>query len=606
MARSTSPISQRLPRAIALGAVAAVLPLVAGLTPASAAATSSPSGLQAVPTGISAAALPGATVFGNTPPTTPETVSFVLQAQGLPWLEAQVEMGVQHYLSVAQFAQIYGQSPANISLLQSYLAHYGITTQVYPDNLDVVASGTAGEFDAALSVQQQQYSVPALPGHHGMPGVPSQFVHGTAQSPLLPIAIARFVLAILGLTNYGPFTSQAIHPSTGFTAPQAAGPSNPSGSGNPVDCLSLTGLPDACNLPSDFASNYDLGPLYAKGAEGAGQTVGIVDLAALDPDPSGQFTWAPQYFWQDVANVPPSTRTLSVVNVDGGPTSSSCCSYEADLDVEQAGAVAPDANVVVYQAPNTDYGYADALLQAASDNLASSVSMNWDASETVLQAVVLAGQASPGFAAAFEEAYMEMAVQGQSAFVPSGDGGAYQAWGDLGTTNLSVGYNSSPFVTVAGGTTLPTTFDMSYAFTGTRNPAAVVTVPSQRTWAADYGWQAIALATQSPLTATAESWADGSGGGFSTFYPTPSYQQGVPGTHFFDRGAVLHADQLPDGAGRAGRADGLELQPHASGEPWFRLRTCHTRPLGRRRPLYRLPALLPLVRDGIWEPAPRR
>ena len=175
----------------------------------------------------------------------------------------------------------------------------------------------------------------------------------------------------------------------------------------------------------------------------------------------------------------PSGRTLSVVNVDGGPTSSSCCSYEADIDVEQAGAVAPDANVVVYQAPNSDYGYADALFQAASDNLASSVSMNWGASETALEAVVLVGQASPAFAAAIAEAYMEMAVQGQSAFVPSGDGGAYQAWQDLGTTYLSVGYNSSPFVTVAGGTTLPTTYELSntigtQTLTATVNPTPTV------------------------------------------------------------------------------------------------------------------------------------
>ena len=58
--------------------------------------------------------------------------------------------------------QIYGQSQYNISQLQSYLNQFGITTQVYPDDVDVVATGTAGEFDSALAVQQQQYYVPEL------------------------------------------------------------------------------------------------------------------------------------------------------------------------------------------------------------------------------------------------------------------------------------------------------------------------------------------------------------------------------------------------------------------------------------------------------------
>ena len=52
---------------------------------------------------------------------------------------------------------------------------------------------------------QNQYHVPAMPGTGGLSGIPAQNVHGIAQSPLLPYRLSNFVLAILGLTNYGPY-----------------------------------------------------------------------------------------------------------------------------------------------------------------------------------------------------------------------------------------------------------------------------------------------------------------------------------------------------------------------------------------------------------------
>ena len=63
-------------------------------------------------------------------------------------------------------------------------------------------------------------------------------------------------------------------------------------------------------------------------------------------------------------------------NLDGGPgaPSDAAGSGETDLDVEQSGGIAPDANVIVYQAPNTDNGFADGFFQAASQNIAGSVS----------------------------------------------------------------------------------------------------------------------------------------------------------------------------------------------------------------------------------------
>jgi len=256
-----------------LGVAVATLP-VALLSGPALAAGPGPNTPEQVASGVNVAALPGVSVFPGVPGDTQETVSFILREQNLAQLESQVEAGVTSYLSVSQFATEYGQSQANISALTGYLASFGITSDVYADDVDVSTTGTAGEYNQALSVTQNWYQVPQQPGRGGLGPIPAQRVHGIAQAPLLPYRLANFVLAILGLTNYAPFSSHALHVNTSVLRPQ-------SGSSN--SCLALTGLTGDCNLPQDFAANYGLDGLYRRGADGAGQTLAIVTLAALDP-----------------------------------------------------------------------------------------------------------------------------------------------------------------------------------------------------------------------------------------------------------------------------------------------------------------------------------
>jgi subtilase family serine protease len=467
---------------------------------------------------IDAADLPGATVFGDTPASTPEDVSFVLREQNLAQLETSVQHGVSQYLSTAQFARTFGESPVIVAQLQAYLARFGIATHVYPGNVDVQATGTAGQFDSALAVTQRQYHVPAVPRSPGHGGVPAQNVHGASQAPELPSSIARYVVAVLGLTNYGPFASQAERINPALEHPNA----NSSNS-----CVALTGLPDACHTPADFADEYGLTPLYRGGAEGRGQTLGIVTLAALDPG-------APQYFWSNIAHLAPSPRAVTIENVDGGPgpTNGDDGSVETDLDVEQAGGVAPKANVLVYQAPNTDPGLVDGFFAAASEDLAGSVSFSWIESETYVASEVASGTETPAFQTAIDEAFLELAVQGQSGFAGSGDYGAYGPYADLGTTDLSLGSPSdSPYITSAGGTTLPFTGSV----TGPTGLTATISVPRQRAWGWDYLWAPLAAVEQEPLAEVAEDPANvgGDGGGFSKFEPEPTYQRGVPGTNSY-------------------------------------------------------------------------
>ena len=72
--------------------------------------------------------------------------------------------------------------------------------------------------------------------------------------------------------------------------------------------------------------------------------------------------------------------------------------------------------MIVYQAPNTDPGFADAFFTAASQNTAGAVSASWGESETIIAAAILAGQETATYVAAFDEAFLELAAQGQSAF----------------------------------------------------------------------------------------------------------------------------------------------------------------------------------------------
>jgi subtilase family serine protease len=474
----------------------------------------SPNTPTQVPSGINEATLPGASVFGDTPPGTAVTVSFVLKEQGISSLESQVESGIPStgYLSVSQFAARYGQPASNIDALTSYLAGFGIKTSVYADDVNVVATGTAGDFNKALTITEENVHVPQQAGIGGFGPVRAQNVYSNKQAPLLPYRLASFVTAILGLSNYGPYVSDVAKPSS-HDEPQQ---------GSSSTCIAEFGLSNGCHLPSFFADTYNLAPLYTK-STGTGSTVGIVTLASVD---SG----APQYFWDNISHTN-RTGSFTVDNIDGGsgPASADSGSGETDIDVEQSGALAPGANVIAYQAPNTDYGFSDAFFTAASQNVATDVSASWGESETVITAAILSGEESSGLQAAYDEAFLEMAAQGQSAFTSSADAGAYTASEDIGTTNLSADSPAdSPFITAAGGTTLPGTTYLSGP-----DGTATATTTANRIWGWDYLWGPIAQVDGVPLASVAESTVVGSGGGYSVLEPEPSYQRDVSGTADF-------------------------------------------------------------------------
>lgn len=460
-----------------------------------------------------AGSLAGAAPVGDTPSATPITVTFALKARRLAALEDEVSQGWRgSYLSVRQFARLYGQPPGVISALRGYLGRFGISATVYPNGLDVTAHGTAGEFGQALSVRLQDYRVrrqfPALPGRWL-----STTVYAATTPPTLPAALAAATESVAGLTDDAPFVSNAVP----APRPPAAGGPVAASPGGTVP------IPAGERTPADFEQQYDLSPVERRGALGQGETIGIVTLAALDPA-------TPETFWARYLGLSTRPGRIVIDNVDGGPgpVSLASGSLETTLDVEQSGAIAPQARIIVYQAPQTPSGLLDAFAAAATQDAADSVSSSWGGSETALKVDVLHGLIPASYLQSLDETFLEMAAQGQSGFVASGDSGAYEAV-NVPATNLDVQFPAdSPFITATGGTTLPGTLTLPLASGGTQS----VTIPEQRTWGGDYLWPLYAALgfTSEEAAATSPALVGGSGGGFSDLEPRPLYQRGAIGT----------------------------------------------------------------------------
>lgn len=210
----------------------------------------------------------------------------------------------------------------------------------------------------------------------------------------------------------------------------------------------------------------DMRAAYAPGVtlDGTGQTVGLIELGPYNlSDVQAYFSSINQPL-----NVPIYNALLNVDGVcSGTPATGGCDDGEEVIDIEQAISMAPHlSTLIVYEAygPNSDA--LTAFTQAANDNIAKQLSLSFGWGGT------------PATEPGYEQVFMELAAQGQNVFVASGDSGA-----NVG----GVGYpGNSPNITDAGGTDLTTT-----------GPGGA--------WLSESGWI-------------------GSGGGWNTQSPIPSYQ----------------------------------------------------------------------------------
>jgi kumamolisin len=481
----------KLTRSLAIIGLASAMSLTA--IPTFAAADTN----QSIPQGVGSGVLNNTNYFGDLDPNTPVTIDIVMKLQNKNALAQFINQttdpnsrNFRHYLSPTDFARQYAPSDAQVLAIVSYLKAFGIQSTVYPDHLIVTASGTAGQFNKAFSIVLKNAT------YHG------KRFHATPQAPKAPSNIANDILCILGLSNYSDFHSNAIKRVDNGDTSTPTGP------------LNLT--------PQDLVSHYHVQPLYDKGATGAGQTIGIVTLADFNEQDAYDF-------WNQMGiHVKPSRITK--VNVDGG---SDWNGYdETSLDVEQSGALAPQANIRVYVAPNSDTGFVDGFAKAISDNQAQQISVSWGESETAISYLVQQQLETPEYAEVFNQLYMQAAAQGISMFAAAGDEGAYDAVREFGLSSGIPGAASlsvdnpadSPYITAAGGTTLPFHFHSSSTGLDVRNDA-------ERAWGWDYLWQYFDARGLNDPNDWVNRYLVGGGGGFSQFFATPDYQRGVPGVN---------------------------------------------------------------------------
>ena len=213
---------------------------------------------------------------------------------------------------------------------------------------------------------------------------------------------------------------------------------------------------------TDFADYYNAVPLYKKGIDGTGRTIGIATLASFTPSDA--------YTYWNALGLKVSPTRITEIQVDGGSGAPGdmAGSDETTLDVEQSGGIAPGARVLVYEAPNTNQGFVDLFARAIDDNTADAISVSWGGWE-IYADLANAPVANPvsgtdtSSLTALHALFMQAGLQGQSMMAASGDAGAYDANDQQTPPDYSLALSidspgNDPAMTAAGGTTLPATF----------------------------------------------------------------------------------------------------------------------------------------------------
>ena len=418
-----------------------------------------------------------------------------------------------HFLTSEEYTERFAPSAETVAAVSAKLAAYGLTaTRSGATTLRV--TGNPADIERAFRVSLHVFEE-STPGKAGV-----QRYHAPVGSATIPAEISPLVNGLLGLSDKPRYVANNLRSLPALGARKTVAKTTKGGKGTLVN--------EPGNLTvADFEQYYDVQPLIAKGVSGAGRTLGIVTLAAFTP--SDAFA-----YW-DAVGLKVSKNRISIVNIDGGPgaPSDESGSIETTLDVEQSGGVAPGADIIVYQAPNTNQGFLDAFVAAIDGNKAESVSVSWGAwewFENLANSPVIdpTTGATVGELTAFDQVFRQASLQGQSMFAAAGDGGAYDANRGSAPPDYSLVLSvdnpaSDPYITAAGGTTLAgtQTYDLESGQT------VVVNIPNERVWSWDY---LVPLCNDLQLDPIdCGIFPVGTGGGVSFEFALPFYQEGVAG-----------------------------------------------------------------------------
>jgi subtilase family serine protease len=326
----------------------------------------------------------------------------LLQLQRSPAGERAVEAAVDalhdpasprfhQWLTAAEFGREFGTDPADLAIVEAWLASHGLRVNaVHPGRMVVDFSGTAGQLRAAFHTELHRLEV------HGQ-------AHFAAMGdPRIPAALAPVVAGLIKLDDFRPIPRHRVRPR--YTG----------------DCS--TDTPCYLMAPADLATIYDFNPLFhaTQKITGKGQTIAVVE----DTDLYSTADWT--NFRQIFGLAGYTSGSLETIQPPA-PAGHAACSdpgvnadgddVEAAIDAEWASAAAPDATIIVAACDNTNT--IDGVEQAIhhlvnSDSPPDIISVSYGICEA---------ENTAADNTAFAQIYQQAVAEGISVFVATGDDG---------------------------------------------------------------------------------------------------------------------------------------------------------------------------------------
>jgi kumamolisin len=428
--------------------------------------------------------LPGARSIGKADPGERLEVTLVLRHRQHEQLQEKVRKIAagdksERHLTHEEYDQQFGADSTDIQAVKQFANQHGLAVvDEHAGRRHVVLSGTVAQFNDAFGVELEQFEHPGG-SYRGRIGA----IH-------LPDELNGVVTAVLGLDNRPQarphFRTLPRHRNVEWHAAAAAS-------------TSFT--------PTQLAALYN----FPTGT-GQGECIAIIELGG------GYRTTDLQRYFTGLNVSQPRLLAASVDHGKNHPTGSgNGPDGEVMLDIEVAGAIAPDAKIVVYFSPNTDAGFLDAIAAAIHDttNKPSVISISWGGPESNWTAQAMT---------AFDQAFQAAATMGITVCVASGDNGSDDGVGD-GADHVDFPA-SSPFSLACGGTNLQ---------------ASGTSITQEKVWNEGPGNGA-------------------TGGGVSGFFALPPYQEGLQVRKTSGATQALAMRGVPDVCGDADPATGYDVR----------------------------------------------
>ncbi len=413
------------------------------------------------------------------------------------------------WLTPEEFGRRFGPSDADVQAVTDWLTAQGFqVNRVGAGRTVIEFSGTAGLVRQALHTEIHKYEVRG------------QAHWANASDPQIPVALAPVVRGVASLNN---FPRRPLHHDLGtFTRSKATGEVRP-------QFTFSSGLTTSHAVgPTDFATIYNVLPLWNAGTDGTGQTIAIVSPSNLNLQDVRDF--------RAMFGLPPNDPNIILNGPDPGIVTGPP-EAEADLDVQWAGAVAKNATIdlVVSEDTETSSGVDLSALYIVDNNLAAILSESYGTCEAGL---------GTGGNAFYSSLWEQAAAQGITVLVAAGDNGSAGCDGQPGQTAASGGLRisgvaSTPFNVAVGGTDFNDTSTSSTYWNSTNT---ATTQSSAKSYIPESTWNDSCAASGSTTgcafpSSSGVDLVAGAGGpsncalsstcGTAAGYPKPAWQTGA-------------------------------------------------------------------------------